>query len=463
MTDYEQLFVRAARAAAEYRRTVTDLPVVPTASSADVRAAFDGPLPDGPTEPGEVLDRLLAAAEGGLMGTAGPRFFGFVIGGALPAASAADILAVGWDQVAYNEVLSPAAGAVERAAGAWAKELLSLPADASTAFVTGGQAGNTIGLAVGRNEVLARAGWDVAADGLFGAPPVRVVASEERHATVDRALRLLGMGTACVRTMRADADGAIDVDDLASVLTSAGDAPVVVCLQAGNVNTGACDDFERAIPVARDHDAWVHVDGAFGLWAAASPRYAGLVRGVGAADSWATDAHKWLNVPYDSGLAFCRDPAAHARTMSYAAPYLTSSGLTGSGGDDHVLGDVTAESSRRARGLAVWAALRELGRSGVADLVDRCCSLTRRLAGRLAAGGATVHNDVVLNQLLVSFGDPSRTDEIVTAVQRGGSCWLGATTWRGQRLMRISVSNWTTTEDDIDRTADVVLRAARAG
>jgi glutamate/tyrosine decarboxylase-like PLP-dependent enzyme len=455
MRDVEDLFVRAARAAAEHRRTVGEHAVASRMSPDQVRAAFAGPLPDGPTDPDEVLGRLLLAADGAITGSAGPRYYGFVIGGALPAASAAEILTVGWDQSAYNEVLSPAAGAAERAAGAWAKDLLGLPSEASVAFVTGAQAGNTVGLAIGRNEVLSRAGHDVARDGLYGAPQIRVVACEERHATVDRALRLLGMGTSRIHSVRAGDNGAIDVDHLAEVLTEDGDSPTIVSLQAGNVNTGACDDFERAVPLARRHHAWVHVDGAFGLWAGASPHQRHLTRGVELADSWGTDAHKWLNVPYDSGLAFCRDANAHAAAMSYVAAY-----LTGSGGPDHVLGDVTPESSRRARGFAVWAALQELGRSGVADLVDRCCAHARRMADLLTAGGARIYNEVVLNQVLVGFGDLSDTDAITEAVQRDGTCWLGATTWRGQRLIRVSVSNWTTTESDIDRSAAAILSAA---
>ncbi len=421
----------------------------------DIRAAFAGPLPEAPTDPDDVLSQLLDAAEGAITGTVGPRYFGFVIGGALPAASAADILTTGWDQPAYNEVLAPAAGAAERAAGTWAKDLLGLPPESSAAFVTGAQGGNTVGLAVGRNELLARAGWDAAARGLYGAPRVRVVASEERHATVDRALRLLGMGTDSLHSVRAGDNGAIDVDDLDRALVEVGTGPTLVCLQAGNVNTGACDDFERAVPLARRHDAWVHVDGAFGLWAGASPRYAHLTRGVEGADSWGTDAHKWLNVPYDCGLAFCRDAAAHARTMSYTAAYLAGSGST-----DPVLGDLTPESSRRARGFTVWAALKELGRNGVAELVDRGCEQTRHLADLLADGGATIHNEVVLNQALVGFDDLSRTDAILDAVQREGTCWLGGTTWRDRRLMRVSVSNWSTTDADIERSAESILRAA---
>ena len=455
MDDLERLLTRAARTSASHRRTVGDRPVVPGKSLDDIHKGFAGVLPEGPTPPDEVLDELIAAADDAMVGSVGPRYFGFVTGGALPAATAADVLALGWDQAAFNETLSPAAGAAEQAAGRWLKELLGLPDGASTAFVTGAQAGNTVGLAVGRAEVLAAAGWDVGTQGLHGAPRIRVVAGEERHATVDRAVRLLGLGTDCIEPVRADANGAIDVAHLEEVLSARAGEPTIVCLQAGNVNTGACDDFAAAVPLARLHAGWVHVDGAFGLWAAASPRYAHLTRGVELADSWGTDAHKWLNVPYDSGLAFCRDPRLHAATMSYSAAYLTRSGAA-----EPMLGDLTPESSRRARGFAVWAALRELGRRGVADLVDRCCEHARTMAELLAAGGATIHNDVVLNQVLVGFGGSERTDAVVDAVQRDGTCWLGATTWRGERLMRVAVSNWTTTREDIERSAAAILECA---
>lgn len=453
MTD---LLVRAARAAAGHRDTVGDRPVQPDVDPVALAEAFGGPLPAGPTPPEVVLDRLVAAAGPGLMGTVGPRYFGFVIGGASPASTAADVLTTGWDQCAYSPALSPSAAAAERAAAGWLTDLLGLPSGVSTGFVTGAQAANTVGLATGRTKVLADAGWDVARDGLWGAPRVRIVASEERHATIDRALRLLGVGTAAVEPVAADGNGAIDVLALGRVLGSAPPAPTIVCLQLGNVNTGACDDLAAVIPLAREHGAWVHVDGAFGLWAAASPNLNHLTAGLEQADSWAVDAHKWLNVPYDSGLVFCADPDLHAATMSYSAAYLTGSGATG----DYVLGDLTAESSRRARGFAVWAALLELGAGGVADLVERCCALARRMAERLAEGGATIHNDVVLNQVLVGFGDRSRTDEILQRVQREGTCWVGGTTWRGLRLIRVSVANATTTEADIDRSADAILQAA---
>jgi len=455
MTDLEELFVRAARAAAEHRATVGDRPVA-AGSREDAWAAFAGALPEGPSPPEQVVDALLAAADGALVGTAGPRYFGFVIGGATPASSAADILAVGWDQNGFNPLMSPAAEAAERAAGGWVKELLGLPAEASVGFVTGAQAANTVGLAVGRHRVLEDAGWHVDRDGLIGAPPVRVVAGAERHATIDRSLRLLGLGTASLVPVETDGQGAISAAALDDVLGAERERPTIVCLQAGNVNTGASDDFGVTIPLAHEHGAWVHVDGAFGLWAAASATYADRVRGVERADSWATDAHKWLNVPYDSGLAIVADPQAHGRTMAYTADYLAGSGRT-----DFSLGDLVPDSSRRARGFAVWAVLRELGRSGVADLVDRCCALASRMASRLEAGGATIHNDVVLNQVLVGFPDLSLTDAVIEEVQRDGTCWVGGTTWHDRRLIRVSVSNWSTTESDIDISADAILAAAR--
>jgi glutamate/tyrosine decarboxylase-like PLP-dependent enzyme len=451
-----QLLAHAASIAAAYRSTVADQPVRAQGDPAAIRTGFELDLQDETLPAATVVDELARAAAPGLVATAGPRYFGFVIGGSLPAATAADVLTTGWDQCAYNEVLSPAAAAAERAAGRWAKELLRLPSGGSVGFVTGAQAANTVGIAVGRHRVLADAGWDVERDGLVGAPRVRVLAGVERHATVDRALRLLGLGTASVESVAADDNGAIDVRDLEAVLAR-GSGPAIVCLQAGNVNTGACDDFSAAISLARAAGAWVHVDGAFGLWAAASPRTRHLTDGVEHADSWGCDAHKWLNVPYDCGLAICADAQAHAQTVSYTAAYLVGSGS----GGDFTLGDLVPESSRRARGFTVWAALRHLGRDGVAELVDRSCHLASRMAQRLTAGGATIHNDVVLNQVLVGFGtDDAHVDRVIDGVQRDGTCWLGGTTWRGQRLLRISVSNWSTTEADIDRSADAILRVA---
>ncbi|NYG05606.1 glutamate/tyrosine decarboxylase-like PLP-dependent enzyme [Phycicoccus badiiscoriae] len=457
MDDLTLLFQRAADVAARHRSGLPVTPVRPEADAATLRLAVDTVLREAPTPASEVLEELVTAFAPGLVATPGPRFFGFVIGGAMPAASAADMVAVGWDQCAFNGALSPAAAVAEEVAGGWLKTLLGLPPGASVGFVTGAQGANTVCLATARQHVLAEAGWDVGRDGLRGAPMVRVVAGAERHATIDRALRLLGFGTAVVEEVAADANGALDVADLAEVLDRGEQGPTIVCLQAGNVNTGACDDLRRACALARQHGAWVHVDGAFGLWAAASPTRAHLVDGIDLADSWSCDGHKWLNVPYDCGFAICAHPQVHAAALSYTAAY-----LTGQGGPTPAMGDLVPESSRRARGFAVWAALRELGRDGVADLVDRCCGLAQRFAEGLEVGGATVVNDVVLNQVLVSFGSDARTDQVIDGVQRDGTCWLGGTTWRGRRLMRVSVSNWSTTEADVDRSVAAILRVAAA-
>ncbi|HET8599125.1 MAG TPA: aminotransferase class V-fold PLP-dependent enzyme [Segeticoccus sp.] len=454
-SDLHALLARAAAAAADFRTGLAERPVRPDVDLDAARVAFAGPLSRQPVPASQVLEELLTAAEPALVASAGPRFFGFVTGGALPAATAADMLAAGWDQCAYTSVLSPAAAAAEEAAGTWIKELLGLPLSASVGFVTGAQGANTVGLAAGRHHILGHRGWDVERDGLTGAPAVRVVAGAERHATIDRSLRLLGLGTAALTPVAARPDGAIDVAALAGVLQADSDRPTIVCLQVGNVNTGACDDLTAAVELAHQHDAWVHVDGAFGLWAAANPATAHLVAGLERADSWGCDGHKWLNVPYDSAFAICSRPKAHAAAVAYTASY-----LIGSGGAVPRLGDLTLESSRRARGFAVWAALRELGRDGVAALVDRCCRLARRMAEGLAAGGADIVNDVVLNQVLVGFDDDAHTDRVIAAVQADGTCWLGGTTWRGRRLMRVSVSNWSTTEEDADRSVAAILRLA---
>ena len=464
MTDLETLLVDAAHHVAAYRATVPDATVYPQVDLDAVRAALGHRLPDGPCPARDVVDQLVAAVEPAVVATTGPRYFGFVIGGATAAATAADVLAVGWDQPAYNHLSSPAAAVVEEIAGAWLVDLLGLPPGASFGFVTGAQGANTVCLAAARHRVLADAGWDVERDGLVGAPAVRVLAGAERHATIDRSLRLLGFGTGVIEPVDTDGNGAIDVGALRQVLAGRPSGPVIVCLQAGNVNTGACDDLAGAVAAARVHGAWVHVDGAFGLWAAASPPTRHLVTGMETADSWGTDGHKWLNVPYDSGYAFCAHPEAHAAAMAYTAAYLVGTAPP----TVRSPGDYVLESSRRARGLATWAALRELGRSGVADLVDRCCGLARRFATQLTAiDGVTVANDVVLNQVLVRFDDDdATTDRVIECVQRSGECWMGSTTWHGRRLMRISVSNWSTTEADVDRSVRAIaaaVRAARSG
>jgi glutamate/tyrosine decarboxylase-like PLP-dependent enzyme len=456
VTELTDLLQKAATTAADFRASLPERPVLAPAELAAVRPAFGDALPKDPSPPGEVVEQLIAAAEPGLTGNAGPRFFGFVIGGGLASATAADILAAGWDQCAFNGVLAPAAIAAEECAGGWLKQLLGIPETASVGFVTGGQEANTVALTAARHHVLANVGWDVERDGLAAAPRVRVVAGEERHATIDRSLRLLGFGTAVLEFVRTDENGAIDVDDLAKVLAEGESGPTIVCLQAGNVNTGACDDLRAACAVIHRHGGWAHVDGAFGLWAAANPRTAELLDGIELADSWGCDGHKWLNVPYDSGFVFVSRPETHAAAVSHSAAYLTGSHGPATGSS------YALAASRRARGFAVWAALRELGSDGVAELVDRCCRLARRFAEQLAAGGAEIVNDVVLNQVLVGFGPDVDADGVAEAVRQDGTCWLGSTTWRGRKLVRLSVSNHATTEADVDASVAAILRAAQA-
>jgi glutamate/tyrosine decarboxylase-like PLP-dependent enzyme len=403
-----------------------------------------------------VVRDLVAAATPGLVATGSGRFFGFVIGGATPAALAADWLATAWDQNAGLHATSPAAATVEEVAGRWLVDLLGLPPHASFGFVTGAQLANLTALAAARHEVLRRVGWDVETHGLVGAPPIRVFAGAGRHDTIDRALRFLGLGTGSIVAVEADGQGRMRVDALRTALATHS-GPAIVCAQAGNVNSGSVDPLGPIVDLAHAAGAWVHVDGAFGLWGMASPATRPLLAGVERADSWATDAHKWLNVPYDSGLVFCAHPAAHRAAMSVRAAYLIHS----ASGDRDPL-DHNPEFSRRARGFAVYAALRALGRSGVADLVDRCCALARRFADRLsAADGVTVLNDVVLNQVLVGFDGPDdRTHAILDAVRKEGTCFVSGTTWQGRAAMRISVSNWLTDEDDVDASVRVILKIA---
>jgi glutamate/tyrosine decarboxylase-like PLP-dependent enzyme len=452
----ERLLRQAAEHAARFHRTLDDRPVRAEASFDELREALSRPLPDGGASDEEVLAELVAGAEPGLVGTQTGRYFGFVIGSALPASVAADWLAAAWDQNAFSVTLSPAAAAFEHVAADWLADLLLLPEGVSSGFVTGAQGANTTALAAARHHVLAAAGWDVARDGLVGAPRIRLLVGDERHVTIDRSVRLLGLGTTSLEVVAADGQGGLRADALAEALAGA-EGPTIVCAQAGNVNTGAFDPLDEIATACERAGAWLHVDGAFGLWAAASPRYRHLVRGSERADSWATDAHKWLNVPYDCGIVFCRDPEAHGQAMAVAAAYLQRS-------DGRSGGDWVPESSRRARGFAVWAALRALGRDGVAELVDRCCAHARLFAELLGSQpGVQILNDVVLNQVLVRFGDDdATTHEVVRRVQEDGTCWLGGTTWQGRAAMRISVSSFRTTREDVERSTAAILEAAAA-
>ena len=454
---------RAVEHALRFLKGLHERPVPAAAGLAELRAALGGPLGDGGVDPARVVDELARAAEPGLVASAGPRYFGFVVGGSLPAALGADWLASAWDQNASLYVLGPAAAVVEDVAAAWLLDLLGLPAGASVGFVTGCQMANYTGLIAARNAVLKAAGWDLEKDGLRGSPPVHIVVGAQVHVTVLTPLRMLGFGSRDVTRVEADDQGRMRPEALRRILASL-DGPLIVCAQAGEVNTGAFDPFEEIVDVLRGRNAWLHVDGAFGLWARACPERRHLLKGVEGADSWATDAHKWLNVPYDCGLAIVKDPAAHRAPFAASAAYLVQT--RGAERDPH---DFTPEFSRRARGFAVYAALRSLGRRGIADLVDRLCLRARRMAERLGhEPGVRILNDVVLNQVLVRF-EPSTggdgdafTKAVIARVQRDGVCWLGGTRWRGQQAMRVSVSNWSTTDEDIDRSAEAILAAARA-
>lgn len=447
----------AAGHAQAYLATLDDRPVSARGDAAVVRDVLGGPLPEHGTDPATVIDRLVAGAEPGLVASAGPRHFGFVVGGALPAALAADWLVSAWDQCAAFHSLSPAAAAVEEITSAWALELLGLPAGASVGFVTGGQGANTTCLAAARHAVLARAGWDVEQDGLIGAPAVRILCGEQAHATIHTALRLLGLGAATAIRVAADSQGRMDPAALDNALAG-GSGPAIVCAQAGNVATGAFDAFDAIADVCAAHGAWLHVDGAFGLWAAVAQTTRHLTTGVERADSWAVDAHKWLNVPYDGALAIVADPEAHTAAMSLAGPYL----VVDPGQRDNT--NYVPESSRRARAVPVYAAIRSLGRAGIAELIERNCAQARLIAQKLAViPGAEVLNDVVLNQVLLRLpGGDDANRAAVAAIQQDGTCWLGGTTWDGDYVLRVSVSNWATTDDDIERSAAAIIAAAKA-
>ena len=447
------LLARVQEHASSWLATISDRPVPASASAEELRQALGGPLPQEGSPPGVLTEILAGAGMKGAVASTGPRYFGFVVGGNLPAALAADWLVSAWDQNAGIYVLSPLVSVIEEISGAWLRELAGLPPTMSFGFVTGGHMANFTALAAARHRVLRDAGWDVEENGLYGAPPVEVIASEEAHYTISTSVRFLGIGASRIRRIPTDSQGRMSAPDLALALRGIR-GPCIVCAQAGNVNTGAFDPLSEIAESAKNSGAWFHVDGAFGLWAAASPERAGLLRGIEKADSVATDAHKWLNVPYDCGITFCADESAHRGAMSLPASYIVA---TGSERDPH---EFVPEESRRARSVPVYAALRSLGRKGLTDLVESSCRHARRFGEALAVAGYEVLNEVVLNQVLVSFGTPEQTQRTIKAIQEDGTCWCAGTTWKGRTAMRISVCNWSTTEADVEQSLEAILRAA---
>lgn len=446
--------------ALSFLKNLDRAPVAAAVEVQTLRQRLNKPLADSGLPPEQVITELVKDVEGGLLGSAGGRFFGWVIGGSLPAALAADWLTSTWDQNAALYATSPAAAVVEEVAGLWLKDILSLPAHASFALVSGCQMAHVTCLAAARHALLARCGWDVEARGLYGAPPIRILSSAQLHGSFERAVRLLGLGRDQVVCLTSDAHDRLEPEALQKALEDQPSAPTIVLLQAGDINIGAFDDFESLIPLAKRYGAWVHVDGAFGLWVAASPRYRHLAKGVEAADSWATDGHKWLNVPFDCGYAFIADADAHRASMTHRAAYITHHEEA----RDEM--DWNPEWSRRARGFPTYAALRQLGRDGVADLIDRCCLHAHALVmGIGGLPGAEVLWEPIINQGLVRFLDPSteqdhdrRTDEVIAAIVAAGEAFFGGTTWRSKRAMRVSVCNWQTSPEDVRRSINSVAR-----
>lgn len=461
LINHSSLFARALAYATRFRDTVAERPPRPTASAAELLAGFDGPTPEAGEDPVAVLDALAAAAEPGLTGSTGPRFFGWVIGSSHPVAAAADMMTAAWGQNAGNYACSPAAAMAEKVAGRWLLDLLRLPAECSVGFVTGATMASFTCLAAARNAVLARVGWDVEAEGLAGAPPVRILIGDDAHVTLISALRYLGFGSR-PRRIATDEAGRMLPNALAGAL-AIGEGPAIVIAQAGQINTGAFDPMDEIAAVCRRHGAWLHVDGAFGLWARAVPEFERLTEGLDLADSWACDGHKWLQLPHDSGFAIVRDAAAHQRAMSVSASYLPAASTA-----EHDPGQYVPELSRRARGFAAWAILRALGRDGVVEMVRRHCALARRLARRLdGEPGVRVLNHVELNQLIVGFGDGPPADRdaaaraVIAQLAEDNICLAGGADWRGRQVLRISVISGQLVEADIDRLAAAIVSAWR--
>ena len=445
-----ELLEEAAQRAIAYLEVLGTRRVSPDAEALEQLSTLDVPLPEAGMDPLRVLRTLDEVGSPATVASAGSRYFGFVIGGSLPATVAAQWLAGAWDQNAGLVAASPISAKLEEVAGRWLLDVLDLPREAGVGFVTGATMANFTALAAARHAMLARRNWDVEAQGLFGAPPISVIVGGEAHTSLLKALSLLGLGRDRVIRVPVDAQGRMRPDAL-----SIPDENTIVCIQAGNVNTGAFDPAAEICDIARKAGAWVHVDGAFGLWARACPAKRFLGAGIELADSWATDAHKWLNVPYDSGLAFARNAAEMRVAMSATAAYLVE-------GEKREPYHYTPELSRRARGVEVWAALLSLGRQGLADMIERDCRLAERMALALSKANVQVLNEVCLNQVLVSFGSPEQTKKVIAGVQQDGTAWLGGTVWQDHAAMRISVSGWSTTEEDADRSLEAILRAAEA-
>ena len=445
----KKLLEDAARRSIRFRLGLEDRAVAPDAKSIAELESFREALPEEGSSAEQTLAMLDNLGSPAAVGMTGARYFGFVIGGSVPVSLAANWLAGAWDQNAAMYEVTPAVAILEEVSIDWMLDLLGLPAQSGAGIVTGATVANFTALAAARDKVLANEGWDVKADGLFGAPEIKVVVGAEAHPTLLKSLSMLGLGQNRVNTVAVDEQGRMRMDDLPAI-----DGPTIICTQIGNINTGAFDPVDEICDRAEQGNVWVHVDGAFGLWAAASARLKHLCTGVGRADSWATDAHKWLNVPYDCGIAFVRDAAALKSVMAITAPYLTTDS------EFRNPSDYTPELSRRARGVDLWAVLRTLGRSGVAAMVERCCQHAKRFGDELSAAGFDVLNDVVLNQVLVSFGDEQTTLKVVDAIQQEGTCWCGSTVWQGKTAMRISVSNWSTKDEDVTASLAVMIRLA---
>ena len=455
---------RAVAHALAHLENLDKLPVCASALFDELRTRLDRPLMEEGVDAVTVIDELVRDAATGILGSAGGRFFGWVIGGSVPAALAADWLVSAWDQNAAIHACGPAVAVMEEIAGQWLKDLLRLPAHASFAFTTGSQLAHVTALAAARHALLARCDWDVEGRGLAGAPPIRILASSERHGSIERAVRLLGLGIENIIELPADSQGRLTVDTLATALGATSHVPPIVILQAGDLHIGAFDSFKELVPLAHRHHAWVHVDGAFGLWANASPKYRYLLEGVELADSWTADGHKWLNVPYDGGYAFVADPGVHRDSISHRTSYTT----VVEGARDQI--DWNPEWSRRARGVATYAAIRQLGRGGIADLIDRTCRHARMLvAGIGDRAGVEIVWTPTINQGLVRFLSPkpdatasdhdARTDEVIARIVKSGEAFFGGTTWRGVRCMRVSVCNWQTSEADVERAVAAIQRA----